>query len=162
MHKIALFFPKTAAFHGLRFETKKSNTLNKRKKTRLYDILRIVSPTLSGGLRPNLARILYLITKCDILLTSLLLCFFIIATIQNMIAFLRAGDGIAYSLCTSMINFISLQTLSFRQANNTTASAPEPCTHTLFNNKVRYITYFIIIYFYIIVQGSIPDPAQKK
>lgn len=30
---------------------------------------------LSGGLRPNLARILYLITKYNILLTSLLFCF---------------------------------------------------------------------------------------
>lgn len=86
---------------------------------------------------------------------------FIIATIQNMIAFPRAGDG-PYALCTSLINFISLQTLSFRQNDCTTAAAPEPCTHTLFNNKVRYITYFIIIYYYIIVQGSIPDPAKKK
>lgn len=92
MHKIALFFPKTAAFHGLRFEMKKTNTLNKRKKPRLFDKLHIAANfnsssirLLSGGLRPNLARILYLITKCDILLTSLLLCFFIIATIQNMI-----------------------------------------------------------------------------
>ena len=41
-------------------------------------------------------------------------------------------------------------------------ASPEPCTHTLFNNKVRYITYFIIIYLYIIVQGSIPNPAPKK
>ena len=105
MHKIALFFSKTAAFHGLRFETKKTNTLNKRKKTRLFDILRIAANfnsssirLLSGGLRPNLARILYLITKFDILLTSLLFCFFIIATIQNMIAFPRAGDGIASAL----------------------------------------------------------------
>lgn len=121
MHKIALFFPKTAAFHGLRFETKKSITLNKRQKTRLFDILRIATNfsfssirQLSGGLRPNLARILYLITKCDILLTSLLFCFFIIATIQNMIAFQRAGDGIAWALCTSLINFISLQTFPFR------------------------------------------------
>lgn len=33
----------------------------------------------NGGLRPNLAHILYLITKYDILLTSLLFSFFIIA-----------------------------------------------------------------------------------
>ena len=31
MHKIALFFPKTAAFHGLRFETKKATALKIRK-----------------------------------------------------------------------------------------------------------------------------------
>ena len=79
-----------------------------------------------------------------------------------MIVFPRAGDGIAWALCTSMIKFISLQTLSFRQSDSTTAAAPEPCTHTLFNNKVRYITYFIIIYFYIIVQGSIPFSRVKR
>lgn len=35
MHKIALFLPKTAAFHGLRFETKKNQTsinISKNKK----------------------------------------------------------------------------------------------------------------------------------
>ena len=71
---------------------KKSITLNKRQKTRLFDKLHIAANfnsssirLLSGGLRPNLARILYLITKCDILLTSLLFSFYIIATMQNMI-----------------------------------------------------------------------------
>ena len=77
-------------------------------------------------------------------------------------SFPQAGDGIAYALCTSLINSVSLQSLTHRQYDSTTAAAPEPCTHTLFNNEVRYITYFIIIYFFIIEQGSIPDPAQKK
>lgn len=71
----------------------------------------------------------------------------------------RAGDGIAYALHMSLINSETLQALFISSANYTTAATPEPCTYTLFNNKVRYITYFIIIYFYIIVQGSIPDPA---
>ena len=131
-------FQKPPLFTVYDLKQKKSNTLNKRKKTRLFDKLHIAanfnsSPIrlLSGGLRPNLARILYLITKCDILLTSLLFCSFIIATMQNIIAFPRAGDGIAYALCTSLINSISLQTLSFRQSDSTTAGFARTL-HTFF------------------------------
>lgn len=50
-------------------------------------------------------------------------------------SFPQAGDGIAWALCTSLINFISLQTLSFRQADSTTAASPEPCVIILFQNR---------------------------
>ena len=59
-----------------------------------------------------------------------------------------AGDGIAYALCTSLINSVSLQTFPSRQINSTTVAAPEPCAHTLFYNKVRYINFIIILFFY--------------
>lgn len=73
----------------------------------------------------------------------------------------RAGDGIAWALCTSMINFISLQTLSFRQADSTTAAAPEPCAHTLFNDKVRYINFIIILFLYHCARFD-PVLSRKK
>lgn len=127
-------FQKPPLFTVYDLKRKKSNTLNKRQKTRLFDILRIAANfnsssirLLSGGLRPNLARILYLITKCDIFTYFTIILFFIIATIQNMIAFPRAGDGIASALYVYSINFISLQTLSFRQSDSTTAG----CARTL-------------------------------
>ena len=75
-------------------------------------------------------------------------------------SFPRAGDGIAYALCTSLINSGTLQALFISSANYTTAATPEPCTHTSFNNKVRYITYFIVILFFIIatIQNMIAFP----
>ena len=82
---------------------------------------------------------------------------------QNVIVFPRAGDGIASTLCISLINFISLQTLTHRQSDSTTAASPEPCTHSLFNNKVRYIAYFIIILFlYHCARFAPVLPLQKK
>ena len=54
---------------------------------------------------------------------------------QNVIVFPRAGDGIAYALCTSMINSVSLQTFPFRLANSTTAASPEPCVIIVFQNR---------------------------
>ena len=93
MHKIALFFPKTAAFHGLRFETKNQTSINISKYKKFFRTtmgfafyggrrslgivyffhkLHIAANfnsssirLLSGGLRPNLAHILFLITKYD-------------------------------------------------------------------------------------------------
>lgn len=48
----------------------------------------------------------------------------------------RAGDGIAYALCTSLINCETLQTLTHRQSNSTTAGFARTL-HTYFiNNKV--------------------------
>ena len=139
MHKIALFFPKTAAFHGLRFETKKTTTLNKRQKYKIVwytpyrcKLFLFVRLTAERRLHPNLARILYLITRCDILLTTLLFCFFYNRDNTKYDFFPRAGDGIAWALCTSMINFISLQTLTHRQSDSTTAG----CARTLRNNFI--------------------------
>ena len=97
MHKIALFFPKTAAFHGLRFETKKIKHVKHTSKNKI---------------------VLYTPYRCKLFL------------------------------------FVNPQ--AERRA------APEPCTHTLFNNKVRYITYFIIILFFIIAQGPIPFSRVKR
>ena len=69
---------------------KKSITLNKRQKTRLFDKLHIAANfnsssirLLSGGLRPNLARILYSITKYNILLTSLLFIFILLCKVRS-------------------------------------------------------------------------------
>ena len=76
--------------------------------------------------------------------------------------FYIAGDGIAYALCVNLIISISLQTLTHRQSDSTTAAAPEPCTHTLFNNKVRYITYFIIILFLYHCARFDPVLSRKK
>ena len=79
-----------------------------------YDKLRIAANfnsssirLLSGGLRPNLAQILYLITKRDILLTSLLFIFILLCKVRSLIPlkkndkhlmclsfFFGAGDGI--------------------------------------------------------------------
>ena len=65
---------------------------------------------------------------------------------QNIVAFPRAGDGIAWALYISLINSGTLHTIFICVANYTTAAAPEPCAHTLFNNKVRYITYLITLF----------------
>jgi hypothetical protein len=92
MHKIALFFPKTAAFHCLRFETKKI------KQVSIYQNIR---------------------------------SFFVL----QWASLFMAGDGIAYALCTSLINSVSLQTFPSRQINSTTAASPEPCVIILFQNR---------------------------
>ena len=59
-----------------------------------------------------------------------------------------AGDG-PWALCTSLINSGTLHTFFICFANYTTAASPEPCTHTLFNNKVRYLNFIIILFFII-------------
>lgn len=75
-------FQKSPLFTVYDLKRKKSNTLNKRQRTRLFDILHIAE------------------------------------------------------------NYIFYNPTAHRRAS------PKPCTHTLFNNKVRYITYLIIILFY--------------
>lgn len=55
-----------------------------------------------------------------------------------MIAFPQAGDGIAYALCTSLINSETLQALFISSANYTTAATPEPCVLSLFQNRFAY------------------------
>lgn len=106
MHKIALFFPKTAAFHGLRFETKKIKQVSIYQNIRNFFVLQWAS-------------------------------------------LFMAGDGPS-ALCTSLINFISYRYKLYLFARLTAQrrASPEPCTHTLFNNKVRYMTCFIIILFF--------------
>jgi hypothetical protein len=44
MHKIALFFPKSAAFHGLRFETKKHEQVSKHQNIRRFFVLQWAAP----------------------------------------------------------------------------------------------------------------------
>jgi hypothetical protein len=44
MHKIALFFSKIAAFHGLRFETKKHEQVLKHQNIRRFFVLQWAAP----------------------------------------------------------------------------------------------------------------------
>lgn len=48
MHKIALFFPKTAAFHGLRFETKKIKQVSIYQNIRSFFALQWASLFMAG------------------------------------------------------------------------------------------------------------------
>lgn len=64
---------------------------------------------------------------------------------QNMIAFPQAGDGIAYALCTSLINSETLQALFISSANYTTAATPEPCVLSIFQNL--FTKYYIKRYY---------------
>ena len=89
-------FQKPPLFTVYDLKRKKSNTLNKRQRTRLFDILRIAE------------------------------------------------------------NYIFYNPTAHRRAS------PKPCTHTLFNNKVRYITYLIIILFLYHCARFDPVLLRKK
>lgn len=134
-------FQKSPLFTVYDLKRKKSNTLNKRQRTRLFDILRIAenyifyNPTAHRRASPKPCTHTLFNNKVRYITYLIIILFFIIATIQNMIAFPRAGDGIAYAWCVTLINSISLQTLSHRQSDCTTAASPEPCVIILFQNR---------------------------
>lgn len=87
---------------------------------------------LSGGLRPNLARILYFITKFDILLTSLLFSFYII--VQGSIPFSR----VKRKRTQNRVRFLLERETGFGPATSTLArwhSTTESLPHIMLFNK---------------------------
>lgn len=92
-------FQKPPLFTVYDLKRKKSNTLNKRQRTRLFDILRIAenyifyNPTAHRRASPKPCTHTLFNNKVRYITYLIIILFFIIATIQNMIAFPRAGDG---------------------------------------------------------------------
>ena len=79
-----------------------------------------------------------------------------------MIDFPRAGDGIASTLCTSLINFISLQTLSFVSLTAQRRLRPNLAHILYLITKYDILLTSLLFSFYIIVQGAIPFSRVKR
>ena len=93
MHKIALFFPKTAAFHGLRFETKKNQTsINISKNKKFFRTT--MGFAFYGGRRDSLG-IVYFFDKLHIATN---INSSPIRLLSGGLRIYRAGDGIAWAL----------------------------------------------------------------
>ena len=77
-------------------------------------------------------------------------------------SFPQAGDGIASALCTSLINFISLQTFPFRNPTAQRRLRPNLARILYLITKCEILLTSLLFCFYIIVQGSIPFSRVKR